>query len=196
MPDVSVSFEDFVQARSAALFRFALLLTAHQDRSEAEDLLQEALERVYRNWARICRSGDPERYVRRVLANASTDRWRRLRRRPERPLTDDDAGPSAGDHASDVADRDFLLRALGGLAPRQRAVLVLRYFCDLSEAETADVLGCGVGTVKSQASRGLGRLREISETAAPAADMAAPAAKTTPPAAETEPRETGRGAWQ
>jgi DNA-directed RNA polymerase specialized sigma24 family protein len=95
MPEVSVPFEDFVRARSAALFRFALLLTAHQDRSEAEDLLQEALERAYRHWPRICRSGDPERYVRRVLANASTDRWRRLRRRPERPLPDGDPGPPA-----------------------------------------------------------------------------------------------------
>jgi RNA polymerase sigma-70 factor (sigma-E family) len=172
MPDVSVPFEDFVRARSAALFRFALLLTARQDRSEAEDLLQEALERAYRHWPRICRSGDPERYVRRVIANASTDRWRRLRRRPERPLPDDDPGLSASDHASDIADRDFLLRALGGLAPRQRAVLVLRYFCDLSEAETADALGCGVGTVKSQASRGLARLREISEAAPAAAETA------------------------
>jgi RNA polymerase sigma-70 factor (sigma-E family) len=189
MPDVSVPFEDFVRARSAALFRFALLLTAHQDRSEAEDLLQEALERVYRAWPRICRSGDPERYVRRVLANASADRWRRLRRRPERPLTDDDGGPAAADHASDVADRDFLLRALGSLAPRQRAVLVLRYFCDLSEAETADVLGCGVGTVKSQASRGLARLRAISEVAQPATETALPAA-------EPAPGETERGAPQ
>ncbi len=157
-------FEDFMRARSAALFRTALLLTG-QHRAEAEDLLQGALERAYRHWGRICRSGDPERYVRRILANASTDRWRRLGRRPEHPLPVDPGGPAAGDHASDVADRDFLLRALAGLAPRQRAVLVLRYFCDLPEAEIADALGCSVGTVKSQASRGMARLREISEPA-------------------------------
>jgi RNA polymerase sigma-70 factor (sigma-E family) len=166
--EASVPFEDFVRARSAALFRTALLLTG-QHRAEAEDLLQGALERAYRHWARICRSGDPERYVRRILANASTDRWRRLRRRPEHSLPADPDGELAGDHASDIADRDFLLRALAGLPPRQRAVLVLRYFCDLPEAEIADALGCSVGTVKSQASRGMARLRETSEPASAAA---------------------------
>jgi len=163
-PGTSVPFEDFVRARSAALFRTALLLTG-QHRAEAEDLLPGALERAYRHWGRICRSGDPERYVRRILANASTDRWRRLGRRPEHSLPADPGGTAAGDHASEVADRDFLLRALAGLPPRQRAVLVLRYFCDLPEADIADALGCSVGTVKSQASRGLTRLREISEPA-------------------------------
>jgi RNA polymerase sigma-70 factor (sigma-E family) len=162
--EVGVPFEDFVRARSAALFRTALLLTG-QHRAEAEDLLQGALERAYRHWGRICRSGDPERYVRRILANASTDRWRQLRRRPEHSLPVDPGGPEAGDHAADVADRDFLLRALAGLPPRQRAVLVLRYFCDLPEGEIAEALGCTVGTVKSQASRGMARLREISEPA-------------------------------
>jgi len=152
-----------VRYRSAALFRTALLLTG-QDRAEAEDLLQGALERAYRRWGRICRAGDPERYVRRILANASTDRWRRLRRRPERELPPDAAGLVESDHAADVVERDFLLRALAGLPPRQRAVLVLRYFCDLPEAEIADALGCSAGTVKSQASRGLARLRAISET--------------------------------
>jgi len=166
--EASVPFEEFVRARSAALFRTALLLTG-QHRAEAEDLLQGALERAYRHWGRICRSGDPERYVRRILANASTDRWRRLRRRPEHSLPAEPGGELAGDHASDIADRDFLLRALAGLPPRQRAVLVLRYFCDLPEAEIADALGCSVGTVKSQASRGMARLREISEPPSAAA---------------------------
>ena len=161
-PGASVSFEDFVRTRSAALFRTALLLTG-QDRAEAEDLLQSALERAYRHWGHVCRSGEPERYVRRILANASTDRWRRLGRRPERSLAAEEAGPAASDHASDVAERDFLLRALAGLPPRQRAVLVLRYFCDLPEAEIADALGCSAGTVKSQAARGLAKLREVSE---------------------------------
>jgi RNA polymerase sigma factor (sigma-70 family) len=106
--------------------------------------------------------------VRRILANASTDRWRRLVRRPEHELTGD-GGAVSGDHAGDVADRDYLLRALAGLAPRQRAVLILRYYCDLPEAEVAQALGCSVGTVKSQASRGLTRLRQLSGpvTAAP-----------------------------
>ena len=167
-PGVGVPFEDFVRARSGALFRTALLLTG-QDRAEAEDLLQGALERAYRHWGRICRHGDPERYVRRILANASTDRWRRLVRRPEHELPGDGGGAAPGDHAGDVADRDYLLRALAGLAPRQRAVLILRYYCDLPEAEVAQALGCSVGTVKSQASRGLTRLRQFSGpvTAAP-----------------------------
>jgi RNA polymerase sigma-70 factor (sigma-E family) len=160
-PEATVPFEDFVRTRSATLFRTALLLTG-QDRSEAEDLLQGALERAYRHWARVCRSGDPERYVRRILANASIDRWRRLGRRRERLLPAGEAGLVVGDHASELAERDFLLRALADLPPRQRAVLVLRYFCDLPEAEIADALGCSAGTVKSQAARGLAKLREIS----------------------------------
>jgi RNA polymerase sigma-70 factor (sigma-E family) len=171
--EASIPFEDFVRARSAALLRTALLLAGDKGRPEAEDLLQTALERAYRHWGRICQSGDPERYVRRVLANASTDWWRRLRRRPEHALPGDEAGPEAGDHASTIAERDFLMRALAALPPRQRAVLVLRYFCDMSEAEIADVLGCAVGTVKSQASRGLARLREASEVTGAAAPTAA-----------------------
>jgi len=159
---VGVSFEEFVQACSPRLFRTALLL-AGQDRAAAEDLLQLALERAYRHWARVCRSGDPERYVQRILANASNDRWRQAARRPERPLRPDEAGPLAQDQSDAVAERDFLMRALAALPPRQRTVLVLRYFNDLSEAEIADALGCSVGTVKSQASRGLARLREIAE---------------------------------
>jgi RNA polymerase sigma-70 factor (sigma-E family) len=155
-----VSFEEFVQGSSPRLFRTALLLTGH-DRAAAEDLLQLALERAYRRWARICRSEDPERYVRRILANASKDRWRRAARRPERPLQPGDGPPAADDHAVAVVDRDYVLRALAGLPPRQRAVLVLRYFSDLSAAEIADELGCSAGTVKSQLSRGLARLRAV-----------------------------------
>ena len=157
-----MSFEEFVQGSSARLFRTALLLTGH-DRAAAEDLLQLALERAYRRWTRICRAEDPERYVRRILANASKDRWRWAARRPERPLRPGDGSQAAGDHAIAVVDRDFLMRALAGLPSRQRAVLVLRYFSDLSAAEIADELGCSVGTVKSQLSRGLSRLRAMTE---------------------------------
>ena len=159
-----MSFEEFVQACSPRLFRTALLL-AGRDRAAAEDLLQLALERAYRHWARVCRSGDPERYVQRILANASNDRWRQVARRPERLLRPGEAGPLAQDQSDAVAERDFLMRALATLPPRQRTVLVLRYFNDLSEAEIADALGCSAGTVKSQASRGIARLREISEPA-------------------------------
>jgi RNA polymerase sigma-70 factor (sigma-E family) len=160
--EAEVSFEDFVRARSGSLLRTALLLTG-QNRAEAEDLLQLALERAYRHWPRICRSDDPERYVRRILASASTDRWRRLLRRPEQALVDADPGPVVPDRTSEIADRDYLLWALAGLPPRQRAVLVLRYFDDLSEAETAQMLGCSLGTVKSHAARALARLRDTAD---------------------------------
>jgi RNA polymerase sigma-70 factor (sigma-E family) len=163
--EAEASFEDFVRARSDSLLRTALLLTG-QRRAEAEDLLQVALERAYRHWPRICRDG-PERYVRRILASASADRWRRLARRPEQAMSAVRGGPVVADRSGQIADRDYLLRALAGLPPRQRAVLVLRYFDDLSEAETAAMLGCSLGTVKSQAARGLARLRDAA--GAPAA---------------------------
>ena len=163
------SFEEFVQARSGSLLRTALLLTG-QNRAEAEDLLQLALERAYRHWPRVIGSGEPERYTRKILANASADRWRRLARRPEEALPACGGGPGVPDHTAEIADRDFLLRALAGLPRRQRAVLVLRYFDDLSEAEIAEILGCSLGTVKSHAARALSRLR------AAAAAQAAPAA--------------------
>jgi RNA polymerase sigma-70 factor (sigma-E family) len=153
------SFEDFVRARSSSLLRTALLLTG-QNRAEAEDLLQVALERAYRHWSRVCQSQEPERYVRGILANASVDRWRRLTRRREWSMPAVGTGPVAADHSTAIADRDYLVRALAALPPGQRAVLVLRFFDDLSEAQTAQMLGCSLGTVKSQAARGLARLRD------------------------------------
>jgi RNA polymerase sigma-70 factor (sigma-E family) len=164
--DPRASFEDFVDAASAWLFTIALLLTGN-NRAEAEDLLQGVLERAYRRWRRICRSGeDPAPYVRKMLVNASVDRWRRLRHRPEEPLDADELGAPAaagtgGDEAGLLADRDLLLRALAVLPAGQRAVVVLRYFEDLTEAQTAAALGCSVGSVKSQSSRALARLRTL-----------------------------------
>lgn len=158
--DADTSFEEFVHGRSAHLFKLALLLTG-QNRAEAEDLLQIALERAYRRRASLSRGRSPEPYVRRVLVNASIDRWRTLGRRAERPLDAVEAGPAVDDGTGQVADRDLLMRSLAVLPPRQRAVLVLRYWEDRSEAEIAGMLGCSVGTVKSQASRGLARLRGL-----------------------------------
>ena len=154
------SFEDFVAGSSARLFTTARLLTGGH-RAEAEDLLQGAYERAYRHWSRISRRANPERYVRQILINASVDRWRRLRRRPEAPLAVTGADPAAADTEAAVAARDLLLRGLAALPPRQRAVLVLRYYEDLTEAQTATMLGCSVGTVKSHAARALERLPEI-----------------------------------
>ncbi|MDR0346199.1 MAG: SigE family RNA polymerase sigma factor [Nocardiopsaceae bacterium] len=154
------SFEDFVQARSAALFRTALLLTG-QNRAEAEDLLQICLERAYRHWGKITRFGDDaERYARRILVNAANDRWRRLSRRRENSLGVESRTITIPDRTAELADRDILLRALAVLPQRQRSAVVLRYFDDLDDAEIATVLGCSPSTVRSQVSRGLARLRE------------------------------------
>jgi RNA polymerase sigma-70 factor (sigma-E family) len=153
-----VTFEDFVRGRSSSLLRTAMLLVG-QNRAEAEDLLQVALERAYRHWPRVIKSDEPERYVRRILANASADRWRRISRRAEYAMPAPNEAAAMPDRTSEIAERDYLLRALAALPHGQRAVLVLRYFDDLSEAQTADMLGCSVGTVKSQTARALGRLR-------------------------------------
>jgi RNA polymerase sigma-70 factor (sigma-E family) len=172
-PDARVSFEEFVHARSASLMRTALLLSG-QNRAEAEDLLQLALERAYRHWPKVCESQEPERYVRKILANASADRWRRLARRPERALSADQPDPAVPDRTAEVADRDFLLRALATLPPRQRAVLVLRYFDDMAESEIAELIGCSVGTVKSHVARALTKLRATADgqhQAAPASRL-------------------------
>jgi len=109
------SFEEYVMAHSGRLFTMALLLTGY-NRAEAEDLLQSVLERAYRRWRRIGRSGDdPGPYVRKMLVNASVDRWRLLRRRPEEPLAAAGDVPAAGDEAALLADRDQLLRAMAAL---------------------------------------------------------------------------------
>jgi RNA polymerase sigma-70 factor (sigma-E family) len=165
--DLTEAFEEFVRGRSAHLFQLALLLT-DRNQADAQDLVQLALERAWARRRGISRSGGPEPYVRRVLVNASIDRRRLLRRRAEHLLGDtgmdtwaDIAG--VGDPAGLVSRRDLLIRSLAALPPRQRAVLVLRYWEDLPEAEVATTLGCSVGTVKSQASRGLARLRELAD---------------------------------
>jgi RNA polymerase sigma-70 factor (sigma-E family) len=164
--ETEASFEDFVCARSSSLLRTALLLTG-RDRADAEDLLQIALERAYRHWPKLYRQDEPERYVRRILVNASADRWRRLARRREQPMPATGAEPAVPDGTAEILNRQYLLGALAQLPSRQRAVLVLRYFDDMSEGETAEILGCSLGTVKSHAARALARLRA---TASPYAD--------------------------
>jgi RNA polymerase sigma-70 factor, ECF subfamily len=150
-----VGFIEFVHARSAALLRLAVLLTGN--REDGEDLLQTALVKAYRSWWRLRSPELAERYVRRILVT-SVISWRRrgsARERATDPLPDCQVvGPAA-----EVADRVVMRQALRSLSPGQRAVLVLRFFEDLSEQQTADLLGCSVGTVKSQTSRGLAALR-------------------------------------
>ncbi|WP_341926145.1 SigE family RNA polymerase sigma factor [Nocardioides psychrotolerans] len=151
-----VSFEEFVVARRAALLRTAYLLTGDLD--DAEDLLQVALAKCYPRWRRL--ADRPEPYVRRVLARESINRWRGRRWRETLGAVPSD--PVDGRHDPDAHDRRLeLAAALGQLSPRQRAVLVLRYFDDLTERETAQLLGISVGTVKSHARDALARLRVL-----------------------------------
>ena len=149
--------ECLVAERGDELMRAAVALAG--SRESAEDLLQTAFERLARNWRRV--SSDPEGYLRRILYYLAADGWRRRGRwRRVLPALVTQARPAA-DPADAVGLRDAVARLLLQLPPRQRAVLLLRYWEQLSEAETAAVLGCAEGTVKSAASRGLARLREL-----------------------------------
>lgn len=151
-------FTDFVTHRAPALLRTAFLLCGG-DRGAAEDLLQDVLERAYPRWRRI--RDKPEPYLRAALANAAANRWRtRSRRVSEVPL-DEATDTTRTGHEQRIIDHDEVVRALHQLPPRMRAVLVLRFFDDMSEADVAKALHCSVGTVKSQASRGLARMREL-----------------------------------
>ena len=145
------TFEDFVVARSGSLLRTAYLLT--QDDHLAEDLLQTALAKAWRSWGRV--EAYPEAYVRKILVNTYATWWRR-RWNAEDPTAD----LPEGGHKNDVPDTGYDIQAaLARLPKRQRAVIVLRFFEDLSVAETARVLECSIGTVKSQTSKALTRLR-------------------------------------
>jgi RNA polymerase sigma-70 factor (sigma-E family) len=160
--DARLTFEEFVLARQAALFRAAYLLTG--DRYHAEDLVQSSLERAYQHWRRIAAADNPDAYLRRIMVNLATDWWRSRRRAPERSLAEARDIPSAQiGQAESAEDRDLVVRALSTLPAGMRAVVVLRYYEDRSEAETAAIMGCSVGNVKSQAARALSRLRTVVE---------------------------------
>lgn len=151
-------FERFVRVCSVSLYRTALLLAG--DRSRAEDLLQLALLRTARRWANARNA--PEAYARRVLVNLSRDHHRLLRRRvAESPLEGALAVAAVDDSAAIVAERHVVLQALRELPARQREVVVLRFYLDLSVAEAADVLDCSEGTVKSYSARAIARLRTL-----------------------------------
>jgi RNA polymerase sigma-70 factor (sigma-E family) len=147
------SFDEFVAARSRALLRTAYLLT--RDHALAEDLLQTALTKAWFAWRRI--KGNPEPYVRRILVNTYASWWRR-KWNGEHP-TDDLPEPPGAVVAVGADEPTDLWAAMARLPRRQRAVVVLRYFEDLTEAQTAEALGCSVGTVKSQTSKALAKLR-------------------------------------
>jgi RNA polymerase sigma-70 factor (sigma-E family) len=150
-------FAQFVEARARALQRSAWLLTG--DWGLAEDLVQTALARSWPRWERIRRRNDPEIYVRRVMVNTWAS-WSRRQWRGERASAAVPDSPAAGDMAAEVTARVAVRAALASLTDRQRTMVVLRVFDDLSEPQVAQVMNCAVGTVKSTVSKALAKLRE------------------------------------
>ena len=148
--------EELLAAKGEHLLRTATLLAGSH--ADGEDLLQAALERVFRRWRTI--RGDPEGYLRQTLYHLAADGWRRKGAwRARLGLLHQ---PEALSDGTDAVDRrDHLIRLLRELPPRQRTAVVLRYWEELTEAEAAQAMGCSAGTVKSAASRGLRRLREL-----------------------------------
>jgi RNA polymerase sigma-70 factor (sigma-E family) len=145
-------FDAFVRARLPDLLRFGRALTGSAE--GAADLVQDALERTMLAWGRVENRGDPEGYVRRIMVNRNISLWRKFGREHVTEVVRDEG----------VEDRHFdsdLWRAIQQLPTRQRAVIALRYYEDMSEAEIARTLGCSVGTVKSQASKAMAKLREL-----------------------------------
>jgi RNA polymerase sigma-70 factor (sigma-E family) len=151
----AAGFAQFIEAREHALQRTAWLLT--NDWALAQDLVQTALARSWPYWGRI-RRDDPEVYVRRVMVNTWAT-WRRRRWRAEEPSGALADRPDPADMAADAATRIAVRQILAALTDRQRAVIVLRLFDDLPEAQVAQILGCATGTVKATMSQALARLR-------------------------------------
>jgi RNA polymerase sigma-70 factor (sigma-E family) len=164
--DRSEEFRAFALDRSLRLHQSAYLLCG--DWHLAHDLVQDTLVKAYRHWSRVRRASSPDAYVQRILINEARDRWRRR----DKAMSVANVGamptaPAVPDPTDDVARRDGLLRALIELPHQQRATVVLRYLEGLSQAETARVLGCSEGTVKSQSSRALGTLRKYMDRTEP-----------------------------
>lgn len=157
-------FREFMRARWPVMVRLAYGLTG--DQGHAEDVAQAAFARAYASWPRVRRSGDPDAYVRQIVVNQNRNRFRkhRVAERLTDSLPESGAvGVARTDTTRDYDERSALITALQRLGPRQRAVIVLRYWMDLTEQETAVALNCSVGTVKSQASRALATLRQDTE---------------------------------
>ena len=171
MDSSSGSFEEFVQAHVEGLVRLAHLIT--WDEPTAEDLVQECLIRVAKHWPKVKEMEHPVAYARRVLVNLALDS--KNRRSQERAELTHPLPALSDEHTSSAIEglgvREELLHSLGQLPRQQRTVLGLRYFLDFSEAQTADLLGCSTGTVKSSASRGLARLRELIVSTPPANEV-------------------------
>ncbi|MEV0385216.1 SigE family RNA polymerase sigma factor [Nonomuraea sp. NPDC050643] len=150
------TFETFVSQRLPALYRYAMVLT--QNRHDAEDLVQEALTRTGLRWAGVKNKADPEGYVRTAMIRIMANRWRRPKREVSVAAPPEPAAQDLG--LERLLDDAGVRSRIAELPPRTRAVLVLRYVEERSDEEIARLLGCSRGSVKSQASRGLARLRE------------------------------------
>lgn len=151
------TFVEFVHGSSTRLTRLAVLLTG--ERQGADDLVQGAYERTLRHWPRLRRAGDPESYARKILVNLAIDGGRARARRPE--VLTQPPERSVADCAEIIDERMRVLSALHELPRQQRAVVVLRYYADMSESSIAEALGCSVGTVKSNGHRATQRLRTL-----------------------------------
>ena len=162
--EVDEEFARYVRARQHRLLRAAFLVCG--DVHLAEDLLQGALAKLATRWERL-RHENPDAYVRKILYRDAVSSWRRTRRESLSLFPDLELVDSEPDRSSRAGERIDLLRALGQLTPKQRAVVVLRFFEDRSEADTAEALGVSVGTVKSQTHAALARLRALLPDFAP-----------------------------
>ncbi len=165
--DEDDAFADFVRAYSSTLFRTAYLMSG--DYQRAEDLLQTTMVRIYQRWARVQEMGQPVAYARKVLVSQAGSWWRRRSSHEEPRVVRD--GPSRGGQPEDYAEHERVWRAVLSLPPRQRAVVVLRYYEDLSEAQIADILDMAPGTVKSHGHSAARRLAVLLGEPAAAASL-------------------------
>jgi len=152
-------FAEFALARAGALHRAAYLMVG--DSQLAQDLVQEALTKTYVAWPRLRDPANAEAYCRKAITTTAISWFRRKGWNNERPSEYLPEGPPGAGHEVAYAEHDAVWRALRDVPPRQRAALVLRFYEDLTEAQTAAAMGCAVGTVKSQVSAGLKKLRDL-----------------------------------
>ena len=159
----AAEFSEFAHSRWPGLVRLGYAVTG--DRDQAQDLAQTALANAYASWSRVRKADDPDAYLRRIVLNAHLGSFRKRRVTERLTGYPPDMLAPVPDPAGQHGDRATVIAALGTLPRRQREVLVLRYWLDLTEAQVAATLGCSVGNVKSQTSRALSRLRGSAELA-------------------------------
>jgi RNA polymerase sigma-70 factor (sigma-E family) len=157
----AAEFSEFAHARWSRLVRLGYGLTG--DRGLAEDLAQTALANAYASWSRVRKADDPDAYLNRILLNSHRSRFRK--RRVTEDLGASLPEPATEDPASAQSDRATVIAAVAALPPKQREVVVCRFWLDLTEAQAAAALGCSVGNIKSQTSRALAKLRASAELA-------------------------------